>query len=132
MNVMIERYYGYGKTYLIWDIVKNHMYLGPDKVKHIKRSNLFLDECEILVGPIGSKENMDFLAYDRCGRCCEQTIQNKGVFRKYMNNKVYTGKMKESIYSVGFIILNCNFVKELEEIRCFEGLMTDKNTKKAI
>lgn len=132
MNIIIERYYGYGKAYLIWDPMKNNMSLDSDKIKYIKRNNLFLNECEILYGPIGGKDSTEFLSYDKYGIPCKKTIQNIGVFRKYMEDKTYNNGEKGAIRSIGFIILNYNFVEELEGRRYIEYSITKKRGKKAI
>ncbi len=132
MNIIIDRYSGYGKTYLIWDIVKNQMNLDADKIRHMNRNNLFLNECEILCGPIGGKDSLEFLAFNKYGNPVDKTIQNINVFRKYTEDKLYSTDEKESIRGIGFIMLSDNLVKELESSRHTKRQSGDKNEKRAI
>lgn len=129
MKIVMEKYRGYGNDFLIWDPVKNKMQLDFNRAKAIKKSNLGFGAAGILYGPITEDNSTFFKVFN--SNDCEDDIDemNKRVFLKYMKDAGYDSlesciisslkndisyNKQDDIQNVGFIILNNEFVKELE------------------
>lgn len=129
MKIVMEKYRGYGNDFLIWDPVKNKMDLDLNRAKAIKKSNLGFGAAGILYGPIIEDNNMFFKVFNGDG--CEEELdnRNKKIFLRYMKDAGYDPlescmmsslkediayNIQDDIHNTGFIILNNEFVKELE------------------
>lgn len=130
MKIVMEKYHGCGNDYLIWDPVKNKMQLDHKRVKAILKNNLGLGCAGILYGPI-TKDNVTvFKFFDSRGY--EDAIggeENRWIFFKYIKDAGYDpsnmisfvksktmSSMEYKVSNIGFIILNNEFVRELEII----------------
>lgn len=127
MKIVMEKYHGFGNDYLIWDPLKNNMKLDSNRVKAINKSNLGIGSIGILYGPIIEVNNIRFRSYNSNGSEMNINEVNTKIFQKYIVDSGYQTKeicnisslkeeVSESIHNVGFIILNNDFVKELEII----------------
>lgn len=132
MKIVMEKYHGFGYDYLIWDPLKNNMQLDYNRVKAITKSNLGIGSIGILYGPITEENNAKFKVFNSNGS--ENNIDefNINIFLKYMDDAGYRDQescnisslkeelgdkqKKVDIHNTGFIILNNEFVKELEII----------------
>ena len=129
MKIVMEKYHGCENDYLIWDPVKNRMQLDFKRVKAIHKGNLGFGCAGILYGPIVDDKNSVFKVFDSKGREDKPNGESIGIFLKYMRDAGYEpsntiafaeGKTfdqkQDNAYNIGFIILNSEFVKELEII----------------
>lgn len=129
MKIVMEKYHGCGNDYLIWDPVKNKMQLDHKRVKAILKSNLGLGCAGILYGPI-TKDNVTvFKFFDSRGYEDAIGEENRRIIFKYIKDAGYDpsnlisfvkektmNSMQDKVSNIGFIILNNEFVRELEII----------------
>lgn len=127
MKIVMEKYHGFGNDYLIWDPLKNNMKLDSNRVKAINKSNLGIGSIGILYGPIIEDNNIRFRSYNSNGSEMNINEINTKIFQKYIVDSGYQIKeicnissleeeLSKVIHNVGFIILNNDFVKELQVI----------------
>ena len=92
MNVELERYYGLGNDYLVFDPNKNELKLNPENIKRICNRNFGVGSDGIMEGPIFTEEGMLVRIYNPDGTEAEKSGNGVRIFAKYLKDAGYVQK----------------------------------------
>ncbi len=101
MNVELERYYGLGNDYLVFDPNKNELKLNPENIKRICNRNFGVGSDGIMEGPIFTEEGMLVRIYNPDGTEAEKSGNGVRIFAKYLKDADYVQKTHICFRTVG-------------------------------
>lgn len=92
MNVELERYYGLGNDYLVFDPNKNNLELDPENIRLICNRNFGVGSDGLLVGPILEEKEMLVRVFNPDGSEAEKSGNGVRIFAKYLKDADYVQK----------------------------------------
>lgn len=89
MNLIFEKFHGLGNDYLVYDCIKNNVFLGEEDIKHICHRNCGIGSDGILIGPIYEEGMIKVKIYNPDGSEAEKSGNGVRIFSRYLQEEGY-------------------------------------------
>ncbi len=89
MNLIFEKFHGLGNDYLVYDCIKNNVFLGEEDIKHICHRNCGIGSDGILIGPIFEEGMIKVKIYNPDGSEAEKSGNGVRIFSRYLQEEGY-------------------------------------------
>jgi Diaminopimelate epimerase len=99
--MILEKYYGQGNDYIVYDPAKNKLDLNKKRIQLICNRNFGVGSDGILYGPILEKDIMKMRIYHPDGTETDQSNKEVHIFAQYLKDTGYAKEKPFVLIGVG-------------------------------